>query len=75
VPEQARLDVLGCQRLTQQRIAAQVDLADGQIVVGPPPGVQLGDLRVVRSGEGAHQLVVVGAGLVFRYGGHGGSFR
>ena len=39
VPEQARLDVLLLQRLAQQRIVEQVDLADGQIVRGAPVGV------------------------------------
>ena len=40
VPEQARLDVLGQQGLTQQRVVEQVDLPDGQVVRGPPVGVQ-----------------------------------
>ena len=39
VPEQARLDVLLLERLTQQGIVEQVDLADGQIVGGAPIGV------------------------------------
>ena len=34
--EQARLDVLGPQRLAQQRIRHQVDLADGQVVGSAP---------------------------------------
>ena len=34
--EQPRLDVLGLQRLAQQRVGQQVDLADGQVVGGPP---------------------------------------
>ena len=32
MPEQARLDVLGPQRLAQKRIRHQVDLADGQVI-------------------------------------------
>ena len=40
VAEQARLDVLGPQRLPQERICEQVDLPDGQVVGGPPVGVQ-----------------------------------
>ena len=34
------------QRLAQQRVGLQVDLADGQVVVRPPPGVDGGDLVV-----------------------------
>ena len=37
--EQARLDVLDLQRLAQQRIGQQIDLADRQIIRGAPPGV------------------------------------
>jgi len=40
VTEQARLDVLALQRLFQQRVVAQVDLADGKIIGGAPVGVQ-----------------------------------
>jgi len=36
VPEQARLHLRGLQRLAQQRVAHQIDLADGQIVRRPP---------------------------------------
>ena len=39
VAEQARLDVLLLERLAQQRIVEQIDLADGQIVGGAPVGV------------------------------------
>ena len=39
MPEKARLDVLLLERLTQQRIVEQIDLADGQIVGGAPVGV------------------------------------
>ena len=36
--EQAALDVLRTQRLTQQRVRQQVDLAYGEVVRGPPVG-------------------------------------
>ena len=39
VPEQPRLDVLQPQRLFQQRIVEEVDLADRQIIGGAPPCV------------------------------------
>jgi len=42
---QARLDVLGPQRLAQQRVVLQVDLGDGEVVRRLPVGdktVQLG---------------------------------
>ena len=39
VAEQPRLDVLGAQRLAEQRVVEQVDLADRQVVGGPPVGV------------------------------------
>ena len=39
VAEQPRLDVLDAQRLGQQRIVEQVDLADGEVVRGAPVGV------------------------------------
>ena len=38
MPEQPRLDVLGPQRLAQQRVVLQVDLGDRQVVGGLPPG-------------------------------------
>jgi hypothetical protein len=56
VPEQPRLDVLGGQRLPQQRVGPQVDLADGQVVVGPPPGVEPGQVGLVGLGEGGQQF-------------------
>ena len=39
VAEKARLDVLGLQRLVEQRVVEQVDLADRQIIGRAPPGV------------------------------------
>ena len=41
VAQQPRLDVLGLQRLLQQRVVVEVDLADRQIVGRPPVGVHL----------------------------------
>ncbi len=40
VAEQAMLDVLDLQRFSEQRVAAQVDHADGQVIAGAPPGVE-----------------------------------
>jgi hypothetical protein len=40
MPQQPGLDVLDAQRLAQQRIVEQVDLADGEVVGGPPPGIE-----------------------------------
>ena len=42
VAEQPRLDVGRLERLAQQRVVEQVDLADGQVVGGPPVGVDEG---------------------------------
>ena len=47
VAEQARLDVRGLERLAQQRVVEQVDLADGQVVGGAPPGVDPPQLVLV----------------------------
>ena len=44
VAEQPRLDVLPLERLFQERIVEQVDLADRQVVGGPPVGVHLAQL-------------------------------
>ena len=40
VPEQPGLDVRGDERFPQERVVHQVDLPDGQVVRGPPPGVE-----------------------------------
>ena len=40
VAQQARLDVLGPQRFAQQRVGQQVDLADREVVGGPPVRVE-----------------------------------
>jgi hypothetical protein len=44
VPEQARLDVLDRKRLAQERVVEQVDLTDGEVVGGTPPGVEEGEI-------------------------------
>ena len=55
VAQQARLDVLDAQRLAQERVGEQVDLADRQVVRGAPPGVQalqlVGGERAGRGGR------------------------
>ena len=51
VAEQPRLDVLERQRLTQQRVVEQVDLADGEVIGGAPPRVDALQL-VAREGRG-----------------------
>ena len=50
VAEQARLDVLGLQRLAEQRIVEQIDLADGEIVGRAPVAVYEFELREVGFG-------------------------
>ena len=55
VAEQPRLDVLERQRLAQQRVVEQVDLADREVVGGAPPRVDA--LQLVareRLGHGRH---------------------
>ena len=51
VAEEARLDVLRAERLPQQRVVEEVDLADREVVRGPPVGVDPADL-VVREWAG-----------------------
>ena len=50
VAEQARLDVLEPQRLAQQRVVEQVDLADREVVRRPPVGVESAPARPGRAG-------------------------
>ena len=47
VPEQPRLDVLGAQRLAEQRVVEQVDLPDRQVVRRAPVGVDEPELVCV----------------------------
>ena len=46
--EQARLDVLGSQRLAQQRIVEQIDLADREIVRGAPIAIDEAEVAARR---------------------------
>ena len=50
VPEQARLDVARLERLAEQRVVEQVDLADGEVVRGPPVRVEQLELCAARAG-------------------------
>ena len=50
VPEETRLGVLERERLAEERVVEQVDLADGKIVRRPPPGVHFPELVL---GEGS----------------------
>ena len=50
VPEQARLHVLGPERLPEERVVEQVDLPDGQVVRRAPVGVEEAELL---DGKGA----------------------
>ena len=43
VAQQPRLDVLELQRLAQERVVIKVDLADRQVIGGPPVGVHLAE--------------------------------
>jgi hypothetical protein len=56
VPEQARLDVLWSQRLAEQRVAEEIDLADREVVRRAP--IRVDQLKVV-SGERRHPAVSV----------------
>ena len=59
MPEQARLDVLEGQRLAQQRIVEQIDLADREIIRGAPIGVDRGEFgRRQRPGGGISRFGV-----------------
>ena len=44
--EQARLDVVSGQRLAQQRVPAEVDLPDGEVVRGAPVPIDEVELGV-----------------------------
>src|SRR5215212_4209406 len=64
VTEQPGLDVVGAQRSGQQRILLQVDLPDRQVVAGPPPCVDGGEI-----------LLTCWARIRGRGGGFGGRCR
>jgi hypothetical protein len=46
MPEKARLGVLERERPAEERVVEQIDLADGKIVRGPPPGVHRPELVI-----------------------------
>ena len=52
VPEEARLDVLGSERLAQEGIVLQIDLADGQVIGRTPVRVEISKVH--------HRLVLPG---------------
>ena len=60
--EQAGLDVIQGQRLLQQRIVEQIDLAHRKIVRGPPPGIHQAQFLLRER---------IGGGRRFAAGGHG----
>src|SRR5205085_9862766 len=49
VAEEARLGVLELEGLAEKRIVEQIDLTDGEVVRGPPPGVHAVKLVVGKS--------------------------
>src|SRR5262249_40667158 len=66
--EQPRLDVLALERLLQEGVVEQVDLADGQVVQGPKVSVHLA--QFFRGERAWHRLTAV-RGFPFRLGGYG----
>ena len=67
VAEQPRLDVLEPQRLAQQRVVEQVDLADRQVVRRPPVGVDQVELLYRQGVHRPHRVTVaacVGCGAM-----------
>jgi hypothetical protein len=63
VTEQPRLDVLGQQRLAQQRIVEQVDLPDRQVVGRAPVGVQEAKLITAIAGHRLHRRITAPASM------------
>ena len=60
VAEQPRLHVVALERLAQQRVVEQVDLADGQVVRRAPPGVEASDSSSSSRGWSTMFVSVVG---------------
>ena len=56
VPEQPGLDVLGPQRLPQQRVVHQVDLTDGEVVRGSPVRVEQREVLFRKRGHEALRM-------------------
>src|SRR5680860_422891 len=48
--EHIKARLLGPQRLEQERVVEQVDLADREVVGRPPPGIDPGELSCVNEG-------------------------
>jgi hypothetical protein len=46
--QQTRFDVLGPERLSQERVVEQIDLPDRQVVRRPPPAVDRLEFRIER---------------------------
>ena len=44
VAEETGLDIVGDERTLQQGVGLEVDLADGEVIVGAPPGINLAGL-------------------------------
>ena len=59
--EQAGLDVQGSERPGQERVVVEIDLAYGQVVRGPPVGVQIPELF----GAGGWLVTGLMAGLLY----------
>ena len=79
VAEEAGLDVVREELAAQERVVLEVDLADGQVVVGAPPGVhgggvvetQLARLGARRLREGGLGLLLLPRSDVLRRSAHG----
>ena len=68
VAQQPRFDVLELQRLAQERVVIKVDLADREVIGGPPVGVHLAEeVRRERGQGGAvrHRCPLAARGLRF----------
>jgi hypothetical protein len=50
VSEEARFDVIECQRTFKERIVFEVDLADGEVVGGAPVGVDQSEFGWIERG-------------------------
>src|SRR5262249_3163645 len=68
VTEQPWLDMFALERLLQEGVVEQVDLADGQVVQGPKVSVHLA--QFFRGERACHCLAAV-RGFPFRLGGYG----
>jgi len=72
VAEEAILDVIGLERLFEQRVVLEVDHAQGQVFTGSPIGVGLAELVGGKGGAGDGGAGgSVGAQVGIGRGGHG----